>query len=151
MWLVEMRNLTTVLQHLKAKTRWLICYRLMERNMFAVLLLFFCLDVKRTQGIKFSKSDMCAFPEKGNFIVRLPTHQAHSVCIHFSISFVIHNHLCFAYFLSVSFLSLSFSLTWQEHTEHLSLSSTQICPLCLTLLSWIQSPVQLCPWGHRQS
>lgn len=48
-------------------------------------------------------------------------------------------------------LHLLLCITWQEHTEHLSLSSTQICPLCLTLLSWIQSPVQLCPWGHRQS
>lgn len=45
----------------------------------------------------------------------------------------------------------SLSLTWHEQTEHLSLSSTQICPLCLTLLSWIQSPVQLWPWGQRQS
>lgn len=45
----------------------------------------------------------------------------------------------------------SLSLTWHEHTEHLSLSRTQICPLCLTLLSWMQSPVQLCPCGQRQS
>lgn len=45
----------------------------------------------------------------------------------------------------------SLSLTWHEQTEHLSLSRTQICPLCLTLVSWMQSPVQLCPCGQRQS
>ncbi len=28
-----------------------------------------------------------------------------------------------------------------------SLSSTQICPLCLSLARWTQSPEQLCPWG----
>lgn len=46
---------------------------------------------------------------------------------------------------------LGFLLTWQEQTEHLSFSSTQIWPLCLILSSWIQSPVQFLPWGHRQS
>lgn len=42
-------------------------------------------------------------------------------------------------------------LTWQEQTEHLSSSSTQICPLCFTLPSWAQSPVQFLPCGQRQS
>lgn len=46
---------------------------------------------------------------------------------------------------------LPFVLTWHEQTEHLSFSSTQIWPLCLILPSWIQSPVQFLPWGHRQS
>lgn len=41
--------------------------------------------------------------------------------------------------------------TWHEHTEHRSFSNTQIWPLCLTFPSWMQSPVQFFPWGHRQS
>ena len=41
--------------------------------------------------------------------------------------------------------------TWHEHTEHRSFSSTQIWPLCLIFPSWMQSPVQFFPWGHRQS
>lgn len=42
-------------------------------------------------------------------------------------------------------------LTWHEHTEHRSFSNTQIWPLCLIFPSWMQSPVQFFPWGHRQS
>lgn len=47
--------------------------------------------------------------------------------------------------------SALFIPTWHEHTEHRSFSSTQIWPLCLIFPSWMQSPVQFFPWGHRQS